>query len=742
VKKILFYSLITVAILWIFLGPLKAEAAVTCVNTTNGGLTNYRDRDTCPPGTAVFTGYVTGQSVSKEANSVTECDIGLSNIGDIFSAACLLRAAAGFSFIAIYSPAKLIFTAAGYAMDASIDISINKFSDFATTGGVAKGWSLARDIVNLLLIFILLYIAIATILQVSGYGAKELLLTLIIIAFLVNFSLVITKLIIDASNVLAVEFYRPFGTTGISETFRNAFDADSVINVKAFSGKNLYFIELITYLLGGVIFLIASFIFFTFSILFLTRMVVLLILMIFAPLAFAAHVLPSTKKHASSWWSYLFNQTFFAPAALFLLYLSAGVANSGFIKDVLGLGKLGDKGMADLMNAAAGAGADKLSLNWDDILKFILQFFIIAILLIASLVIAKQMGAIGAQTAMAGGKKMSKKLQGYAGRVTARTAIGRPARAFTESGIGRAIGRSRIPMAGALYRGAEGLAKAGKLEEVTQRKAESQARLGLSLGDKERENYFGKLRVRSQETMFNKLSDKQRAAMANINPNAFDSMFKYLEPKIGHEKVVEMKANMGNNMATPQDRFNFFQKQDPDIQRKMFETASARDRVALLKGLPLAIQTALMDGLSLEEKDKTVKAGKEVERKEVIKNLTKAGTALQDFITGLKALKPDEIKDLDEKEMVAAMTNPIGNLGVFKTNEMINNLSSAHLGKIIDRGDKITDLFLDELTKIGKAAGGRIDDLVADLQLRNNFSLAGKINDPVVKSQLQALGLK
>ena len=91
----------------------------------------------------------------------------------------------------IWTPASWFMGLGGWAMDNSISISItgSTFSTLATgeNSAVTVGWGLARDIVNIFLIFILLYIAIATILQVSGYGAKELLAMLIVIAFLSEF---------------------------------------------------------------------------------------------------------------------------------------------------------------------------------------------------------------------------------------------------------------------------------------------------------------------------------------------------------------------------------------------------------------------------------------------------------------------------------------------------------------------------------------------------------------------------
>ena len=330
---------------------------------------------------------------------------------------------------------------------------------------VTEGWKLSRDIVNLFLIFILLYIAIATILRVSGYGAKELLTTLIIVAFLVNFSGVITRMIIDASNVLAMGFYQKFSpgdpTKGIAKTFMNAFDAEKILNADVSKFKGNYQVIAISYISSTVIMLIAGFIFFAFGFLFFIRMVVLLLLIVFAPLAFGAMVLPSTKRHASKWWDSLFNQAFFAPAALFMLLLTAKMA--GFVNTTL-TGRISSAGVANMT-------AEEIAKNpaaQNDLTMFIVQFAIVAIMLCTSLVVSKQMGAMGASTAIAAGKTARRKVQGYAGTVGKRY-VGAGAQKIEERAAqGKPISRflTRIPLAG------RGLAAASTLNQPEIRKWE------------------------------------------------------------------------------------------------------------------------------------------------------------------------------------------------------------------------------------------------------------------------------
>ena len=79
--------------------------------------------------------------------------------------------------------------------------------DTSANSMIAVGWTTIRDLINLFFIFILLYAAISTILQYGNYQLKNVLAKIIIAALLINFSLMIGKMVIDASHILAWEFY-------------------------------------------------------------------------------------------------------------------------------------------------------------------------------------------------------------------------------------------------------------------------------------------------------------------------------------------------------------------------------------------------------------------------------------------------------------------------------------------------------------------------------------------------------
>src|SRR3972149_11518169 len=75
----------------------------------------------------------------------------------------------------------------------------------------------------MLFIFVLLYVAIGTILGLSKVNWKKTLVLIVIAALLINFSLFFTKIIVDASNILAWAFYQGISTCTTSSGLSGCF---------------------------------------------------------------------------------------------------------------------------------------------------------------------------------------------------------------------------------------------------------------------------------------------------------------------------------------------------------------------------------------------------------------------------------------------------------------------------------------------------------------------------------------
>ena len=89
--------------------------------------------------------------------------------------------------------------------DIALDYTVVNFAtEIGSTPAIEFGWKLSMSIANVIFIFALIYIAISTIV---GINLKRQLTTILAVALLVNFSLPITKIVIDTSNVLAVSLH-------------------------------------------------------------------------------------------------------------------------------------------------------------------------------------------------------------------------------------------------------------------------------------------------------------------------------------------------------------------------------------------------------------------------------------------------------------------------------------------------------------------------------------------------------
>jgi hypothetical protein len=247
-------------------------------------------------------------------------------LGDV-----LAKALEGLSWALLQVAAFFLQSMAGI-MDFAIGLTIQL--DLSKCVVVNVGWTAVRDLSNMFFIFALLYIAIQTILGLAGGNAKRLLAHIIIAAILINFSLFITTVVIDAGNVLAVSFWNKMqvqeGTTirsSASSNFVEGFNLQTILAKEQAQGGTTVAITPITQAMiniGGTIFmLIAGYIFLAAALMMVTRTIALVMLMIFSPFAFMSFGLPKLERYGHDWLEKLIKQTFVAPLFIFLLYLNS-----------------------------------------------------------------------------------------------------------------------------------------------------------------------------------------------------------------------------------------------------------------------------------------------------------------------------------------------------------------------------------------------------------------------------------
>ena len=266
----------------------------------------------------------------------------------------------------------------------------NKISGIGT---IDIAWKTVRDIANMAFIFVLLYAAIRTILGI-GSDTKKLIVNIVVVAILINFSLFFTKVVIDASNVLAITFYEAIApealsstaTTGLSNSLMQPLKLQSLWNnpdILALEGKKLIIIGI----MGTIVSLIAAFVFFAVAIMFLIRFVILIFVMILSPLAFMGFILPQLKQYKDQWLDALLGQAFFAPIYFMLTWIviivSRGLLTSTSV-DMAG------GSMATAFIKSVGSDGNIVGRPPLSSIAILVNFIIVIVLLIASLIIAKK----------------------------------------------------------------------------------------------------------------------------------------------------------------------------------------------------------------------------------------------------------------------------------------------------------------------------------------------------------------
>lgn len=178
---------------------------------------------------------------------------------------------------------------------------------------IYKSWVLIRDLLNISFILVLLYTAFTIIFQVDSSN-KKIILTVVLMALLVNFSFPITRFIIDISNTL---MYTIVKTMGMAQGFASLTDSTSLhalVNPVNPTLETLFASVIFSFIFALT--LVAT------GLLLIVRMIALAILIIFSPVAFVATILPGTKSYASKWWTNLFNYALFGPVMLLMIYIT------------------------------------------------------------------------------------------------------------------------------------------------------------------------------------------------------------------------------------------------------------------------------------------------------------------------------------------------------------------------------------------------------------------------------------
>jgi len=293
------------------------------------------------------------------------------DLAPFFDPGCWLRTLGALTTsIFVYIGVKLL-TLAGYLFNFLVDYTIVDFKGaiYDKIGSAVElGWTAFRDIANIIIIGIFTFTAISIIVGLKEFGQKKMIARVLIIAVLINFSLLFTKMIIDASNFTAIQFYNASlaqvagpgvagGSTsvtiadasaiagtaaatagvtssGIAGQFMQTIGitgfADSYNDIRKIQEKEKngligigFGILSLIYLLGAAIVLFYG------CFLLISRAILLIFLMLTASVAFASYLVPTweTSRYGwKTWWSSLLKTAVFAPILMIFLWITLNIA--------------------------------------------------------------------------------------------------------------------------------------------------------------------------------------------------------------------------------------------------------------------------------------------------------------------------------------------------------------------------------------------------------------------------------
>ena len=199
------------------------------------------------------------------------------------------------------------------------------YLNFLNTTLVSDLWTVIRNIANIGIIIGMIAVAIATILRIEKYSWKKVLPRLLLVALLVNFSLVIAGIFVDVSNYISVLAVTQFGNTSLSNiiiqqticpTIQGFYDLGGSWQLTRAGIIGLALSTIFLFQFIGLFFYVA------------TRVVTILICLITSPLAFIVLAFPGLEK-GWDFWRQRFQQAIVSlPVLCIVLYLSLSFINT------------------------------------------------------------------------------------------------------------------------------------------------------------------------------------------------------------------------------------------------------------------------------------------------------------------------------------------------------------------------------------------------------------------------------
>lgn len=220
---------------------------------------------------------------------------------------------------------------------------LDSFVTYQTDNGVYgvvvvdQSWTIIRNFVNMFFILVLVVLAFGTIFDIDKYSVRngKVLVSFIIAALLVNFSLVIGQYIITVANGISGVFLKSVGE--VTDIFAQGTGQVKLATTAPSVNILTASLDVVINAVFGLIFVIIIFLAFLAAAIFsIARLFMLWFLLIISPIAWLGYAVPNLKGRTWSWWWEQFLcWCFWLPYFLFFVMFAAiFIANKDKFKPI------------------------------------------------------------------------------------------------------------------------------------------------------------------------------------------------------------------------------------------------------------------------------------------------------------------------------------------------------------------------------------------------------------------------
>lgn len=172
-----------------------------------------------------------------------------------------------------------------------------------TSESTQAAWAAFRDIANVAFVIAFMVIVYSQITSagVSNYGIKKMLPRIVIAAILVNVSFVICAIAVDLSNIVGASVYSLFQNSiasDVGNTISNTSWEDEIAAALALTTAIGVILIVVLFFIGPMALLALGLI----ILILVARQALVILLIVIAPLAFVAYLLPNTEDWFKKWY--------------------------------------------------------------------------------------------------------------------------------------------------------------------------------------------------------------------------------------------------------------------------------------------------------------------------------------------------------------------------------------------------------------------------------------------------------